>query len=131
LRALKSVPNGVSRGFGTIGTLRLVQNVSDMGGYSIETDRKYQRNVLVRPPDSKQTQNLNLCAQMLGPFMLSAIRCRQFNRCVGPDDLSAVRAPIAATPQLHVDRGDRFLNSSERWGLIPKVCKESIEVIAP
>src|SRR5450631_3096792 len=63
LRALKSVPNGIGRRFGTIGALRLVQNASDMGRNSIETDRKNQRYVLVRPPDSKQTQDLDFASR--------------------------------------------------------------------
>jgi hypothetical protein len=63
LRALKSVPNGVGCSFGTIGALRLVQNVSDVGRDSIETDRQHQRNVLVRPPDGKQTKNLDLTSR--------------------------------------------------------------------
>src|SRR5258708_17518671 len=63
LRALKSVPNGVGRCFRTIGAMRLVQNVSDVGRDSIETDREHQRNILVRPPDSKQTQNLDFASR--------------------------------------------------------------------
>jgi len=73
----------------------------------------------LRTPAVNAQRRRALCAQMLSPSVLSAIRCRQFNRCVGPDDLSAILAPNTATPQLHVDRGDRFLDPSERWGLIP------------
>src|SRR5579859_8427 len=59
LCALKSVPNGISRRLGTIGALRLVQNVSDMRGNSIEADRQHERNILVRASDGKQAQNLD------------------------------------------------------------------------
>jgi hypothetical protein len=33
-----------------------------MGRHSIETDRKNQRNILVRPPNGKQTQNLDFAS---------------------------------------------------------------------
>jgi hypothetical protein len=60
LRALKSVPNGVRCSFGTIGALRLIQDIPDVGRDSIETDRQHQRHILVCPADGKQTQNLDL-----------------------------------------------------------------------
>ena len=63
MRALKSVPNGVSRSFGTIGALRLVENVPDMRSDGIETDRQYERNILVRAPDREQTQNLDFASR--------------------------------------------------------------------
>ena len=59
LRALKSMPNGIGRGFSAIGALRLVQNISHMGRDRVETDREHQRNILVRPPDRQQAQNLD------------------------------------------------------------------------
>jgi hypothetical protein len=63
LCALKSVPIGVSRGLGTIGAFGLIQNVSDVRSDGIETNRQYERNILVRPPDRKQTQNFDFASR--------------------------------------------------------------------
>jgi hypothetical protein len=59
LRVLKSVPNGVSRSFGTISALGLVQYVADVRSHSIETDRQSQRDLLVCSPAGEQMQNFD------------------------------------------------------------------------
>src|ERR1700675_2047178 len=57
------MPNGVSRGLGTIRALRLVENVSNMRSNRVETDRKHERNILIRAPDGEQTQNFDFTSR--------------------------------------------------------------------
>jgi hypothetical protein len=57
--ALKSVTDGVSGCFSSIGTLCFIQNVADVRRHGIETYRQDERNVLVGATEREQPQNLD------------------------------------------------------------------------